>query len=104
MARYVDTTDGWTLWQDVSEPSPISPTFDTSTELRDWIWDNEFGLEPLEHQVQIVRDALLEWIESPNASAVSMVMVGGRTFTGLQWAAIGRAQTRLLELENADDR
>jgi hypothetical protein len=35
--------DGWQMWQTVSEPSPVSPIFDTVDELINWMADNKYS-------------------------------------------------------------
>lgn len=71
------TGEGWQLWEDVSEGSPVSPVFVERASLVAWIVENEGGVSPT------AADAFVTygWAPSGIASPVFGFM------TGLQLAA-----------------
>ena len=61
--------EGYQIWEDVTEGSPVSPAFSTPEELAKWMVEND---------TSITKDATLEqWIVFINGSGWAPSMIGG---------------------------
>ena len=71
--------DGWQMWENVSEGSPISPVFKTPEELAKWLVDNSassMGSQTATYE---------QWMSTIKMGfAPSMVMTNGKLISGVE--------------------
>ena len=89
MSRYVSKSDEkWSLWQDVSEDSQVSPSFDTPDELAVWILENECPrLAETPDVMTVMADAAKAYVVDEGWS-VSFIMDERGTLRGIEFDII----------------
>ena len=71
--------EGWQMWEDVSEGSPISPIFKKPEELARWLADN--GASAMGSQTATYE----QWLKMIKVgSSPSGAMIGGKMMTGVE--------------------
>jgi hypothetical protein len=73
------TGEGWQMWENTSEGSPISPVFATPEELAEWLAPNASPFA----DTRATKEEWLKMIVGPGY-AVSSVYAGGRMMSGVE--------------------
>lgn len=79
------TGEGWQLWQNTGEGSPMSPVFATGDELAEWISRNPVGFAG----ARIALDDAKRWVYGPGWAA-DVVIANGVMTDGITGSPVNR--------------